>query len=105
MTSPVLAQFGGIGPMEMMIVAVIGLLLFGKRLPEVAKSMGQGLREFKSGMSGFQDEVHRTAYSDSSSSSSRRPLPEEERAEVTAPKFEPPTSAPQADDENSNENA
>lgn len=98
MTSPILAQFGGIGPMEMMIVAVIGLLLFGKRLPEVAKSMGQGLREFKSGMSGFQDEVHRTAYSDTSSSS-RRPLPEEERAEVTAPKFEPPTSAPQSDDE------
>lgn len=40
----------GLGPMEMMIVAGIALLLFGKRLPAVARSLGQGIVEFKKGL-------------------------------------------------------
>ena len=90
--------FGGIGPMEMMIVAIIGLLLFGKRLPEVAKSVGQGFREFRSGMSGIESEVRSAAYDspEHTRSERSRPIPQEEREEMTAPKFEPPTSAPQS---------
>ncbi len=34
---------GGIGPMEMVIVALIAVLLFGNRLPDVMRSMGKGL--------------------------------------------------------------
>ncbi len=45
----------GIGPMELMIVAVIALLLFGRRLPEVANSLGRSLVEFKKGMGGVED--------------------------------------------------
>jgi len=45
----------GIGPMELMIVAVIALLLFGRRLPEVARSLGRSLVEFKNGMNGVED--------------------------------------------------
>ena len=55
---PVLAFYSP-GPQEMMVVGVIALLLFGKRLPEVAKNLGKGLSEFKKGMQGFQDEVRR----------------------------------------------
>lgn len=48
----------GIGPMEMLIVGAIALLLFGKRLPEVARSLGQGIVEFKRGINGIEDGDH-----------------------------------------------
>ena len=43
----------GIGPMELVIVLVIALLILGpKRLPEVGRSIGHGMREFKDSISG-----------------------------------------------------
>ena len=47
----------GIGYSEMIIIAIIALLLFGKRLPEVARSLGKGMMEFKKGVYDIQDEV------------------------------------------------
>ena len=45
--------FNNIGPMELVIVLVIALLVLGpKRLPEVGKSLGRGIREFKESISG-----------------------------------------------------
>jgi sec-independent protein translocase protein TatA len=45
--------FNGIGPMELVIVLVIALLVLGpKRLPEVGRSIGRGMREFKESISG-----------------------------------------------------
>ena len=42
-----------IGPLELAIVAIIALIIFGpKRLPELGKSLGDGLREFKASVSG-----------------------------------------------------
>jgi sec-independent protein translocase protein TatA len=47
----------GIGPMELVIVLVIALVVLGpKRLPEAGRSLGQGLRGFKSSLSGDDDE-------------------------------------------------
>ena len=93
----------GISPTEMMILALIGLLLFGKRLPDVARSLGKSMVEFKRGIRGVEDEV-RSATSPYSSSRSysdtasrRRPEPvDDEQQEWTAPRFEPPTSEPVA---------
>ena len=43
----------GIGPLEIIIVLVIALLVFGpKRLPELGRSLGRGMREFKESVSG-----------------------------------------------------
>jgi sec-independent protein translocase protein TatA len=53
---PTLA-FMNIGPMEIAILAVLGLLIFGKRLPEVGRSLGRGIVEFKKGLSGLEDEI------------------------------------------------
>jgi sec-independent protein translocase protein TatA len=46
-----------IGPMEIVILVVILLLVFGsKRLPEMGKSLGKGMREFKDSVSGKDDD-------------------------------------------------
>lgn len=81
-------------PMEMMIVGVVALLLFGKRLPEVARSLGKGIVEFKKGVKGIEDEVETSTYNRETYREPARPVPAEERQEMTAPKFEPPTSEP-----------
>ena len=48
-----------VGPMELMLLAVLALLLFGpKELPEVGRSVGKGLREFKDGLSEHTSEFH-----------------------------------------------
>lgn len=52
-----LAFIQNIGPMEWIVLLVIALLLFGKRLPEVGKSLGKGIVEFKKGLKGVDDEV------------------------------------------------
>ena len=45
--------FNNIGPGELIIVLIIALLVLGpKRLPEVGKSLGRGMREFKDSISG-----------------------------------------------------
>ncbi|HZB76008.1 MAG TPA: twin-arginine translocase TatA/TatE family subunit [Solirubrobacteraceae bacterium] len=42
-----------VGPLELVIVLVIALVILGpKRLPEVGKSIGRGMREFKEAISG-----------------------------------------------------
>ena len=47
-----------IGPMEIMIVLVIALVVFGpKRLPELGKSVGKGIREFRGSVSGEHPDV------------------------------------------------
>ncbi|MCE9605308.1 MAG: twin-arginine translocase TatA/TatE family subunit [Planctomycetia bacterium] len=80
----------GLGPMEMVIIGVLAILLFGNRLPEVAKSVGKGFNEFKKGMHGIDEEVNSASRVSSSSSSSRVARSIEDREEVSTPKFEPP---------------
>jgi len=53
---PVLA-LGMPGTVEWIIIGIIGVLIFGKRLPAVGKSLGQGLVEFKKGLKGVTDEL------------------------------------------------
>ncbi len=44
------------GP-HLLILLVIGILLFGKRLPEVGRSLGKGIVEFKKGLKGLEDDI------------------------------------------------
>ena len=44
-------------PWTYIIVGLVALLLFGKRLPEVGRSLGRGIAEFKRGLRDVQDEV------------------------------------------------
>ncbi len=45
------------GPLEIVLIAMAALLLFGKRLPELARSLGSGVTEFKKGLRGVEKEM------------------------------------------------
>lgn len=56
-TSSMLA-FWSLGPWEIVIIVLAILLLFGgKKLPELARGLGKGLREFKKELKGTKDEI------------------------------------------------
>lgn len=62
----VLALFQQIGMPEIIIILVVALFLFGaKRLPEIGKSLGKGIREFKTGVKGLGDDVREGMEDDS----------------------------------------
>jgi sec-independent protein translocase protein TatA len=94
----------GMGMQEVVIILIIAVLLFGSRLPEVAKSLGSSYREFRKGLADLQSQID---FSDTGSSSSYTSSTTsgsyddasygdfDDHDEVTAPKFEPPPAAPQ----------
>jgi sec-independent protein translocase protein TatA len=49
-----------VGPTELMVILILALLVFGpKKLPEVAKSVGRGLSEFRRASDEVRDEIQR----------------------------------------------
>jgi sec-independent protein translocase protein TatA len=50
-------MFGIPGGWEWIIILIIALLLFGKKLPSTMRSIGKGVVEFKKGLKGVKDEV------------------------------------------------
>lgn len=70
-----------IGTQELLVILLIALLLFGaKRIPEVARSFGKGLHDFREAMSGFEREIREEALGE----------------KPTTPKLQPPRQAPVA---------
>jgi sec-independent protein translocase protein TatA len=50
-------MLGNIGPLEIIVVLIIALIVFGpKRLPELGNSLGKGIREFRSTVTGDKDD-------------------------------------------------
>ncbi|MCC6425966.1 MAG: twin-arginine translocase TatA/TatE family subunit [Phycisphaerales bacterium] len=52
-----LAFINNLSMWELLVILVVALLLFGRRLPEVGKSLGKGIVEFKKGLKGIEEEV------------------------------------------------
>lgn len=76
----ILAFFSMPGGTEWVVIALFGLLIFGKRLPEVGKSLGRSIVEFKKGLKGVEEDVSNAIESDSSEM-----LPPPEPAKSTSP--------------------
>ena len=50
-------MLGNIGPLEIVVVLIIALIVFGpKRLPELGRSLGKGIREFRGSIGGDHDD-------------------------------------------------
>ena len=82
-----LLAFLSLGPMEMLIVGAIAVLLFGSRLPEVARSLGKSYTEFKKGVGGITDEVRNVQYEVEQAADTAYYTPDEDDAPSS---FDPP---------------
>src|SRR5579864_5763612 len=79
---------------ELLVLAAIGLLLFGKRLPEVGRSLGKGIVEFKKGLKGIDEEAEAAA--NKTANYEVKTLPQQENKALNQPnyKFDPYTGKP-----------
>jgi sec-independent protein translocase protein TatA len=78
----------GLNPLTVIAVLVIGVLLFGKDLPEVARKLGKGLMEFKRGLQGLEDDFVEGRPSPRLAQPAPRNSRPPQRKPATAPKFE-----------------
>src|SRR6478672_12000404 len=86
-----------VGPLELAIVLIIALIVFGpKRLPELGKSVGRGIREFKGSLSGENDDDDEATSPPAKIESAQPPPPPSESAE--AAKADEADEAGKADD-------
>jgi sec-independent protein translocase protein TatA len=84
-------------PTHILILLIIGILLFGKRLPEMGRSLGKGIVEFKKGLKGIEDEIDAgTRQPPPSAPAALEPPRPPQRVTTTAPKFEDNPLPPQA---------
>ncbi len=85
-------MFPNLNPMELMVVMGVAVLLFGKRLPEVGRSLGRGIVEFKKGLRGVEEEFR--SATDLAHSPVVPSYQHAESTEPTVPKFESPDASP-----------
>ncbi|GEM_PF-1242527 len=68
-------MFPSLGLGELILILIVALLLFGKRLPEVSRSVGKGIREFQKGMRGIEEEIRREVNTEPLSTLNQPPAP------------------------------
>jgi len=84
---PVFGFITNLGSTDLIVLLVIGVLLFGRKLPEVGRYLGKGIVEFKKGMKGLEDDIEGHASVRNEPQRLEAPRPPQ-RVATTAPKFE-----------------
>lgn len=77
----------GLGATEIIIILVLGVLLFGRKLPEMGKYFGKTIVEFKKGMKGLEDNIDGNMPATAASTPMEAPRAPQ-KVTATAPKFE-----------------
>jgi sec-independent protein translocase protein TatA len=75
----------GLGYGEVLIFGIIAVILFGGRLPSVARSLGKSIVEFKKGMTDLENDVKTSVYSEPTAR-----VGYSDHSEPAGPRFEPP---------------
>ena len=77
---------GAFAPSHIIIVLLVGVLLFGKRLPEIGRVVGKAFKEFKNGIRGMEDEWY--APPALPHTAAPEPIRPPQRVTASVPKFE-----------------
>ncbi len=77
--------FAGLSPSHVVVLLLLGVLLFGNRLPDVGKNLARAIRDFKDGMNGIEKEVGHVSLAPDASLSAPRPP---QRLTAPQPKFD-----------------
>jgi sec-independent protein translocase protein TatA len=78
----------GLTPTTVIVLLILGVLLFGRRLPEIGKQLGKGIVEFKKGLKGLEDEIDTSSAPRHHEPAAIEPPRPPQRVTTTAPKFE-----------------
>ena len=83
----------GLGPVEICVIGAIAVMIYGKRLPEVGRSVGKGIGELKRSMQSITKEVDISAAmrGDLRAAVSQRPARRDDDTASASPRFDPPT--------------
>ena len=95
--NPLFGFFEGLlAPSHLFLLLLLGILLFGKRFPEMGRSLGKGFREFRNGFQGLEDEMERTVAprQDERTQPALEPLRPPQRVATNVPNFEENPNGP-----------
>jgi sec-independent protein translocase protein TatA len=76
-----------LGATQLLILLALGVLVFGRKLPEVGRYLGKGIVEFKKGIKGLEDDIDSQASARPEPPALEQPRPPQ-RVMTSAPKFE-----------------
>ena len=77
----------GLGMQEMLVLLLLGVLLFGRKLPDIGRSLGKTVIEFKKGINGMEDEISSSTSGANRPSIEPEPVKPPQRVTPSAPVF------------------
>ncbi|OWK45493.1 twin-arginine translocase TatA/TatE family subunit [Fimbriiglobus ruber] len=84
----------GLGMQEILLLLLLGVLLFGRKLPDIGRSLGKTVIEFKKGINGMEEELNSSTSNTSRPSIEPEPVRPPQRVTTQAPRFEDAASSP-----------